>query len=97
MKTKVPDRPISERDLCHSIKACHRIEDAIWRRLWRLDCTEASNSDAVAGALFVISGECPEWCDQAAWNAISDSFLRWSTIFGNLQLFAELRRKRDEQ
>lgn len=93
---KTTDRPISERDLCHSIKACHRIEDALWRRLYQLDCTVESDSDAVASALFVASSECPEWCEQGAWNAISDSFLRWSTMFGNLRLFAELRRKRDE-
>lgn len=94
---KTTDRPISERDLCHSIKACHRIEDALWRRLYQLGCTESSDAGAVAVAIAGARRECPEWCERPAWDAIVESFLRWSGVFGNLRLFVALRRKRDEQ
>lgn len=81
-------------ELHRSIKDCHRLEDAIWRELAARGCDEQSKALQIDAALMQIP--CPAWCEQAAWDRIAESYRTWSTIFGNLQLFWQLRRKRDE-
>lgn len=87
------DGIIRRKDLAHSIIDCHRIEDAIWNELRDQGCDESSNAIAIDQALDQI--HCPPWCEQAAWDRIAESFRTWSTIFGNAQLFWQLRRKRE--
>ena len=88
------DGIIRRKDLAHSIIDCHRIEDAIWRELRDQGCDEQSNALQIDQALMQIS--CPPWCEQAAWDRIAESFRTWSTTFGNLVLFWQLRRKRED-
>lgn len=85
---------IRRRDLSHSIIDCHRIEDALWSELTRLGCNEQSKALQIDQALEQI--ECPLWCEREAWDRIAESYRTWVTIFGNLQLFWQLRRKRDD-
>lgn len=85
---------ICRKDLSHSIIDCHRIEDAIWRELTDQGCDEETKALQIDQALDQI--HCPAWCEQAAWERIAESFRTWSTTFGNLVLFWQLRRKRDE-
>lgn len=88
------DKVIRSKDLAHSIIDCHRIEDAIWRELRDQGCDEHSKALQIDQALDQI--ECPAWCEHTAWERIAESYRTWSTIFGNLILFWQLRRKRDE-
>lgn len=85
---------VRRKDLNHSIIDCHRIEDALWRELHDLGCDEQSKAHQVGHALDQIA--CPTWCEQAAWDRIAESYRTWSTIFGNLELFRQLRHKRDD-
>jgi len=84
--------PITLRDLSHSLKACHRCEDELWRRL---DLDERSSASHVSAALDGV-GAPPAWCSREAWERIADSMREWVVIFGNLELYWSLRRKRDE-
>lgn len=79
-------------DLIHSIVACHRVEDAIWQRL----NLEANNRKAEVLAALDSLGAPPVWCEREAWERIANSMRSWSIIFGNLELYWQLRRKRDE-
>lgn len=90
------ERPIAERDLNRSLRDCYRIEDALWGRLRQLGCDWDTSAAGLGAALQTARAACPEWCEQAAWDAIAGSFARWAGIFGNLRLFVALRRKRDE-
>jgi hypothetical protein len=90
----VKDGTIRRKDLSHSIIDCHRIEDAIWKELIDLGCDEHSKALQIDQALMLIP--CPIWCELEAWNRIAETFRTWSTIFGNLQLFWQLRWKRDD-
>jgi len=89
MKTAAP---ITLRDLSHSLKACHRVEDELWRRL---ELRERSSAAQVAAALAAYSDP-PAWCSQEAWERIAASMREWARTFGNLDLYWSLRRKRDE-
>ena len=93
---KRQERPIARSDLGRSIRSCYRIEDSVWGKLRALGCSEHSSVADIRLALVRIGQECPEWCEQAAWEAIAESFARWAGIFGDLRLFMALRRKRDE-
>jgi len=84
--------PISSRDLSHSLKACHRVEDELWRRL---GCDEWSSAARIHAALESV-GAPPAWCEASAWERIARSMREWTTIFGGLELYWSLRRKRDE-
>ena len=88
------DGIIRRKDLSHSIIDCHKLEDAIWCGLRDQGCDEQSNALQIDQALDQLA--CPAWCEPAAWDRIAESFRTWSTIFGNLQLFWQLRRKRDD-
>jgi hypothetical protein len=88
------DSIIRRNDLIHSISSCHQIEDAIWKELTVLGCDEQSKALQIDQALEQI--DCPPWCEFAAWDRIAESFRSWSTIFGNLVLFWQLRRKRGD-
>jgi hypothetical protein len=88
------DGTIRRKGLSHSIIDCHKIEDAIWRELTEQGCDEHSKALQIDHALDQIP--CPPWCELAAWERIAQSYREWSTIFGNLQLFWQLRRKRDD-
>jgi len=87
-----PTAPISLRDLSHSLKACHRCEDELWRQL---SCDERSSASRVCAALDSV-GDPPAWCSQEAWERIADNMREWAQVFGNLELYWQLRRKRDE-
>lgn len=87
---------IRRRDLARSLNACFRIEDAIWRGLVALGCTEQSHAADIRLALASVRRDCPSWCEQEAWERIADSFANWATTFNSLQLFWILRRKRDD-
>lgn len=89
-------RPIAAKDLPRSLRDCYRIEDALWSRLRAAGCTWSTDAVGLGAALHAARAECPEWCEQPAWDAIAESFSRWAGIFGDLQLFVALRRKRDE-
>jgi hypothetical protein len=88
------NKVIRRKDLSHSIIDCHRIEDAQWSELTKQGCDEHSKALHIDQALMQIV--CPPWCEQEAWDRIAETFRTWSAIFGNLQLFWQLRRKRDE-
>lgn len=92
---KKQERPIALRDLGRSLRSCHRIEDTIWAKLRALGRSERSSAADIRLALIGIGQQCPEWCEQAAWDTIADSFARWAALFGDLRLFMALRRKRD--
>lgn len=77
------DQPISATQLSRSLVSCHRIEDAIAARL----------GDSMS---FDTLGAPPAWCSVEAWECIIQSMREWSTIFGGLDLYWSLRRKRDE-
>ncbi len=77
------DQPISAAQLSRSLKACHRIEDAIAARLHD-------------GMAFDTIGDPPAWCETSAWERIIQSMQQWAAIFGGLELYWQLRRKRDE-
>jgi hypothetical protein len=85
---------IRRKDLSHSIIDCHRIEDALWSELTRMGCDVHAKALQVDQALMEIP--CPAWCEQEAWDRIAESYRAWSSIFGDLRLFWQLRRKRDE-
>lgn len=87
-----PLPPIALKDLSHSLKACHRVEDAIWARL---GCTERSSEDQVCAALDAL-GSPPAWCAVEAWERIAESMRGWAAAHGGLQTYWQLRRKRDE-
>ena len=89
------DDIIRRKDLRHSIIDCHTIEDALWRALTELGCNEHSKALQIDQALDQIP--CPPWCELAAWERIAEAYREWVTIFGNLVLFWQLRRKREEQ
>lgn len=89
-------QPIHRKDLTRSIVACHRIEDAIWRKLTAMGCDERSSTTVIHAALVDVRRDCPTWCEQEAWGRIADSFATWAATFDSLQLFWRLRRKRDE-
>lgn len=88
------DGIIRRKDLSHSIIDCHKIEDALWNDLRDQGCDEQSKALQIDQSLEQIP--CPAWCEQEAWERIAQSYREWVTIFGNLQLFWQLRRKRDE-
>ena len=88
------DGIIRRKDLSHSIIDCHKLEDAIWRELRDQGCDEQSNAREMEEALMWI--HCTAWCEPDAWDRIAESFRTWSTTFGNLVLFWQLRRKRDD-
>lgn len=88
------NKVIRRKDLSHSIIDCHKIEDAIWRELTDQGCDEQSKALQIDQALDRL--HCPAWCEREAWDRIAETFRSWSTIFGNLVLFWQLRRKRDE-
>lgn len=88
------DGVIRRKDLAHSIIDCHKIEDALWSELTQLGCDEHSKALEIDQALMLIP--CPAWCEGEAWDRIAESYRTWSTIFGNLVLFWQQRRKRDE-
>lgn len=96
MSARTKETVITVADLGHSKKACYRIEDAIWARLRALRCSERSSAADIRLALVSIRQQCPEWCEQGAWEAIAGSFTRWASTFGGLREFVFLRRKRDE-
>lgn len=87
---------IRRKDLTRSIHACHRIEDAQWRKLEALGCGEYTPAVNIRLALASIRRECPSWCELSAWECIADSIAAWATTFDSLQLFWRLRRKRDD-
>jgi hypothetical protein len=89
------NKVIRRKDLSHSIIDCHRIEDALWSELTQLGCDEYSKALQIDQALMQI--ECPPWCELEAWDRIAETFRTWSTTFGNLQLFWQLRWKRDDE
>jgi len=93
---KKDERPIALKDLGRSIRACYRIEDALWSRLRQLGCDWSTDAAGLGAVLDTVRAECPEWCQQDAWDAIALSFARWASAFGNLRLFVALRRKREE-
>lgn len=93
---KKQERPIARTDLGRSIRDCYRIESAIWQQLQQAGCTTGTDADGILLALVDVLQQRPEWCEQAAWETIADSFARWSELFGDLRLFMALRRKRDE-
>lgn len=88
---------VRRKDLARSIQACHRIEDAIWRKLEALGCTEYTKAVDIRLALASARRECPGWCEREAWERIADMFANWATIFDSLQLFWQLRWKREKQ
>lgn len=87
---------ITRRDLVHSIIACHRVEDEIWRRLREADCTEQTPAARIHAALAFECADAPAWCERDAWQRMVRAFREWSGIFGTLQLYATLRQKRDK-
>lgn len=91
-----PAAPISCNDLAHSLKACYRVEDAIWRQLQARHCTERSRPGDIWSELVAVRERCPDWCDIEAWDRIIGMFGSWAGTFGDLQLFWRLRRKRSD-
>lgn len=87
---------IRRKDLNRSIIDCHTIEDAWWRRLYNHGIDENSSLAKVSTALALELADPPSNIEQEAWERIAESYRTWVTIFGNLQLFWQLRRKRDE-
>jgi hypothetical protein len=87
---------IRRSDLRDSYRDCHVVEDAWWRRLDDHGITEDSSAAKVCAALALELADPPSGIEQDAWERIAQSYREWSTIFGNLQLFWQLRRKRDE-
>jgi hypothetical protein len=90
------DGIIRRKDLSHSIIDCRKIEDAWWRRLYDHGIDETSSPAKVCTALALELADPPDMIEQEAWERIAQSYREWVTIFGNLQLFWQLRRKRDE-
>lgn len=86
---------VTRADLTRSIKACHRIEDAIGRKLDECGLTERSPAADVCQAVALIRQYPAGWCERAAWERIADSFVSWATIYGTLERFWQLRRKRE--
>lgn len=87
---------IRRKDLSHSIIDCHAVEDAWRRRLYDHGIDEHSSPAKVCAALALELSDPPSGIEQEAWERIAQSYREWVTIFGNLQLFWQLRRKRDE-
>lgn len=94
MRRAAAKGPISCNDLAHSLIACYRVEDAIWRLLQAASLSERSSAVTIQLALDEIRPACPDWCTPAAWECIADMFARWSETFNSLELFWKLRRKR---
>lgn len=92
MKTQ---QPIQRRDLARSLIACHRVEDAQWRKLQGLGISEESHATAVRQALTEVRQDCPAWCELDAWERIADVYERWADVFGTLKVFWRLRRKQE--
>jgi hypothetical protein len=90
------DKVIRRKNLIHSIIDCHRVEDAWWQRLQAHGIKESSSPAKVCTALALELADPPVGIEAAAWERIAESYRTWSTIFGDLQLFWQLRRKRDE-
>ncbi len=87
---------VSRRSLPRSILDCYRVEDEVWRRLRGADCSEQSDAETIRAALLSEYTNPPPWCELAAWQRICRSFRDWARTFGNLELFVDLRRRRDE-
>ncbi len=87
---------VSRRSLPRSILDCYRIEDEVWCRLRAANCSEQSDAVTIRAALLPEYTSPPQWCELAAWQRICRSFRDWAHIFGNLELFVDLRRRRDE-
>jgi hypothetical protein len=87
---------IRRSDLRDSYRDSHAVEDAWWRRLYDHGIDEHSSPAKVCTALALELGAPPSGIEQEAWERIAQSYREWVTIFGNLQLFWQLRRKRDE-
>lgn len=89
-------KPITRDQLAHSLKLCHRIEDAAWREFVALGATERTSAIEIRFMAVAVGNEtAPAWCEQDAWVRIVDSFVAWSICHGNLQIFWSLRRKKD--
>lgn len=87
---------IHRKDLSRSIIDCHTVEDAWWRRLQAHEIDETSSPAKVCTALALELADPPSGIEQEAWERIAQTYREWVTIFGNLHLFWQLRRKRDE-
>jgi hypothetical protein len=94
--TAKPAAPITCNDLAHSLKACYRVEDAIWRQLQTRHCDERSRAADIWSELILVREHCPGWCDIEAWGRMIGVFGTWAGTCGDLQLFWRLRRKRSE-
>lgn len=89
-------KPITRAQLSHSLKLCHRIEDAAWREFVALGATEKSSAASIENMAEQVYAKRPLWCEQPAWVRIVGSFVVWSTAHGSLQTFWALRRKKDK-
>lgn len=85
--------PISCSDLVHSLKACHRVEDEIWKRLG----LETSSRKAEVLAALDRLGSPPSWCSVEAWERIAASMRSWAIVCGDMRLYWSLRWKREKQ
>lgn len=81
--------------LRRSIADCHRIEDAIWRKLRAVGITPSSSAARIANGLRYECAAAPSWCEQAAWDRIAASMLAWARTFGNLQIYVDLRSRKE--
>lgn len=87
---------ITAAQLRRSIVDCHRVEDAIWRKLRAAGCTPKSSVAKIANCLRAECADAPDWCEQAAWDRIKKSFLDWARTFGDLQKFVDLRNRKEQ-
>lgn len=87
---------IKRSDLTRSRAACHRVENEIWQRLTQVGCTDQTNAARLLSAMAATCETPPEWCTVAAWERMLRSIAEWVRTFGTMELFWELRRKRDE-
>lgn len=87
---------IRRSDLRGSYKDCHAVEDAWWCRLYDHGIDENSSPAKVCTALALELADPPSGIEPEAWERIAQSYREWSITFGNLQLFWQLRRKRDD-
>lgn len=87
---------VTAAQLRRSIVDCHRVEDAIWRKLRADGCTPKSSAAKVANCLRHACADAPDWCEQAAWDRIKKSFLDWAHTFGDLQKFVDLRNRKEQ-
>lgn len=83
---------ISRADLLHSIVACHRVEDEMWKRL---NLETSSRTAEVLAALDRL-GPPPSWCSAEAWERIATSMRSWATACGNMKLYWSLRWRREK-